>query len=64
MTSRRTHKQDNPEQSKRFIDTAHEVGVDESAGAFDSAFEKIDIAKAISESASVSSRRSSKKGRS
>jgi hypothetical protein len=32
---------DNPEQSRRFIDMAREVQVDESPGAFDRAFEKI-----------------------
>jgi hypothetical protein len=41
MTPRKTHKQDNPEQSKRFIDMAREVGVDETSSAFDSAFGKV-----------------------
>jgi hypothetical protein len=62
MTKRR--RLDDPEQSKRFIDMAREVQADESPGALDRALDKIDIAKAIYESASVSSRRSSKKGRS
>jgi hypothetical protein len=32
---------DDPEQSKRFIDLAHELGVDESNEAFDMAFKKV-----------------------
>ncbi len=32
---------DDPEQSKRFIDTAREVGADESPEAFERAFEKV-----------------------
>lgn len=32
---------DNPEQSRRFIDMAREVEVDESQGAFEEAFRKI-----------------------
>lgn len=32
---------DDPEQSKRFIDMAREVEVDETPGAFDRAFEKV-----------------------
>jgi len=32
---------DNPEQSKRFIDMAREVAVDESPEAFDRAFDKV-----------------------
>lgn len=34
---------DNPEQSKRFIDMAHEVEVDESRESFDKAFDRVDI---------------------
>jgi hypothetical protein len=34
-------KRDNPEQSKRFIDMAREVGVDERTEAFDLAFDKV-----------------------
>lgn len=34
-------KPDNPEQSKRFIDMAREVGVDERPEAFDEAFKKV-----------------------
>jgi hypothetical protein len=64
MTARKTHKQDNPEQSKRFIDMTREVEADERTDALDRALDKIDMTKAISESASVSSRGSSKKGRS
>jgi len=33
--------QDDPEQSKRFIDTARELGVDESEGAFEEVFNKV-----------------------
>jgi hypothetical protein len=57
-------KPDNPAQSKRFIDMAREIGADEGVDALDRALDKIDVTKAISGSASVSSRRSSKKGRS
>jgi hypothetical protein len=34
-------KPDDPEQSKRFIDMAREVGVDERADAFEKAFKKV-----------------------
>jgi hypothetical protein len=34
-------KLDNPDQSKRFIDMARAVGVDESGDAFDKAFKKV-----------------------
>jgi hypothetical protein len=57
-------KPDNPDQSKRFINMAREVGADESPDALDRALDKLEIAKATSESASVSSHRSLKKGHS
>jgi len=41
MMARKLPKQDNPEQSKRFIDMAREIGVDESPEAFDRAFKKV-----------------------
>jgi hypothetical protein len=41
MPTRKTHKQDNPEQSKRFVDMAREVGVDENPSAFDHAFDRV-----------------------
>jgi hypothetical protein len=41
MTTRKTHKPDNPEQSKRFIDMAREVGVDERQEVFDQAFDRV-----------------------
>jgi hypothetical protein len=41
MTTRKKSKQDNPEQSKRFIDMARVVGVDESPEALDVAFKKV-----------------------
>jgi hypothetical protein len=41
MTARKTPKQDNPEQSKRFIDMAREIGVDERPETFDLAFGKV-----------------------
>jgi hypothetical protein len=44
----RTTKPDNPEQSKRFIGMAREVGVDESREAFDLAFGKVVRSEAIS----------------
>ncbi len=34
-------KRDDPEQSKRFIEIAREIGVDESEGAFERAFHKV-----------------------
>ena len=34
-------KQDDPKQSKRFIETAKEIGVDEGPKAFDKAFKSI-----------------------
>jgi hypothetical protein len=37
------HKSDNPEQSKRFIDMAREVDVDETNSAFDKAFDSLAI---------------------
>lgn len=37
----RPRKTDDPEQHKRFIDTARAVEVDESGGAFDRAFDKV-----------------------
>jgi hypothetical protein len=39
------HAPDNPEQSKRFINMAREVGVDESPKAFERAFNKVMGAK-------------------
>lgn len=41
MAGKRTPKSDDPEQSKRFIDTAKEVGADEDADALERAFKKI-----------------------
>jgi hypothetical protein len=41
VTARKKTKQDNPEQSKRFIDMAREVGVDERPEAFDAVFKKV-----------------------
>lgn len=38
---------DNPEQSRRFIDMAREVEVDETPGATDRAFEKVIRPKAL-----------------
>jgi hypothetical protein len=63
-TAAERHKSDNPEQSKRFVDMAREVGADESPDALDRALDKLEISKATSESASVSSHRSLKKGHS
>jgi hypothetical protein len=45
MPTRKTHKQDNPEQSKRFINMAREIGVDESPEALDRAFVRVVRAK-------------------
>jgi hypothetical protein len=60
-------KADNSAQHKRFIDMAREVEVDEREGALDRAFERIAdkarVPKASVESASSSSRRSSKKAK-
>jgi hypothetical protein len=36
-----TPKPDNPEQSKRFIETAREIGTDESDESFKKAFDKV-----------------------
>jgi len=41
MPDKPTPQPDNPEQSKRFIETAREVGADESPEAFERAFEKV-----------------------
>lgn len=41
MTRKPTPKPDDPEQSKRFIDTAKEVGADDDADALERAFKKI-----------------------
>jgi hypothetical protein len=41
MRQKKPVQYDNPEQSKRFIDMAHEVGVDESTAAFDQAFDRV-----------------------
>jgi len=41
MKRKRTLSPDNPEQSKRFIDLARELGADESQDAFERAFEKV-----------------------
>ena len=38
-------KPDNPEQSKRFVDTAREVGADETKEGADRAFKKVTSAK-------------------
>lgn len=40
-TEKSAPKSDNPEQSKRFIETARDVEVDESAEAFEKAFKKV-----------------------
>jgi hypothetical protein len=59
---------DDPEQSQRFIDTAKEIGADESKEGFERVFGKIvkDTKKVTATSVSeiVSSRKSSPKGRS
>ena len=49
MTGKFNSQPDDPEQSKRFIETAREIGTDESPEAFDRAFKKV-----------VSSRRATK----
>lgn len=36
-----TPKQDDPQQSARFVETAKEIGVDEDPKAFDKAFKKV-----------------------
>jgi hypothetical protein len=41
MTLPSKHKPDDPEQSKRFIETAKEVGADDDAKALDRAFKKV-----------------------
>ena len=41
MTRKTTIKQDDPEQVKRFIKTAREIGVDESPGAFEKGLKKV-----------------------
>ena len=41
MTRKPTPKPDNPEQFKRFIETAREVGADERPEAIDRAFERV-----------------------
>lgn len=41
MPRKQKHPPDDPEQSKRFIDMAKEVEVDESPEAFDRAFQKV-----------------------
>jgi hypothetical protein len=41
MTQKSTTKPDDPAQSKRFIDMAREIGVDERPEAFDKAFERV-----------------------
>jgi hypothetical protein len=40
-------KPDNPEQHKRFVDMAREVGVDETPGAFDRAFDKVITSESV-----------------
>jgi hypothetical protein len=45
MTKKPEPKPDNPEQSKRFIDTAKEIQTDEDPEAFDRAFEKVGRSK-------------------
>lgn len=41
MENKRDHKSDDPEQSKRFIDTAQERGTDETEEGADRAFKKV-----------------------
>ena len=41
MTRKRTPNQDDPEQSKRFIETAEQVGADDDEAALERAFKKI-----------------------
>lgn len=41
MTKKTEHKPDDPEQSKRFIDTAREIESDESEKGADKAFKKV-----------------------
>jgi hypothetical protein len=41
MADKPNRKPDDPEQSKRFIDSAHEVETDETEEAFDRAFSKV-----------------------
>jgi hypothetical protein len=41
MITKPTPKPDNPEQSKRFIETAKELGADEDESVFDEVFQKI-----------------------
>jgi hypothetical protein len=45
MTQKRERKPDNPEQSKRFVETAMEVEADQDREALDRALKKIDPAK-------------------
>ena len=47
MVRKSTLKQDDPEQVKRFIKTAREIGVDESPGAFEKALKKVAPPKKI-----------------
>jgi hypothetical protein len=48
MTRKTAPKPDDPEQAKRFVAMARELGVDESGGAFEKAFKKVVPAKAAS----------------
>jgi hypothetical protein len=41
MARKSAPKQDDPEQVKRFVKAAREIGVDESPGAFEKALEKV-----------------------
>jgi len=41
MTRKTSHQPDDPEQSKRFIETTKQIGTDEAPEAFDKAFRKV-----------------------
>jgi hypothetical protein len=48
MTRKPQPKQDDPEQSKRFLDAAKEAGAENDVGAFERAFSMINVRKATS----------------
>jgi hypothetical protein len=51
MTKKANNKPDDPNQYRRFIETARELGADESPDALDRAFDRIDVKKPKDESA-------------
>lgn len=51
MSPKEKPKLDDPEQSKRFVETAREVEADESAEAFEKAFKKVAEPKKVTPSA-------------